>query len=792
MRHTSLLLAALAIPASSLQAGASQPEVEIDSVHHLEGVEVHAVRAASSAPFAFTELRQQELRSFATSGRELPILFSKTPGVLAWGENGLGTGTTYMRIRGAAGSRINVTLDGVPLNSAEDQTVFWANMNSYASLLSSVQIQRGVGTSSHGDGAFGGTISLEMAAPSTERFLDVTGSYGSYGTYHAGAKFSTGLLGRKFIFDGAYHETGTQGFLHGTRGRSGSYYGGLTWLGSSWRLSYKNVGNFEKTGQAWNGVVAGNNDASLMDAGVRTYRDLWNHGLGKFNPLYERIVFDYDQWTFPQDANGNYQTQRLRLRDGSEWGGATDNFWQNHNILSISWQPSAHWTHRAAVHYTYGYGYYKELKYDYKFAKFGLVYRDAEGKVIKTSDFIRKKGLRQHFYGALYDAHYADDQWDVTTGINLQQFRANHFGYLTYIAQADAEKQFLRDGSLKYYDSDAQKFDYSAYFKAAYHINRQWEAMMDLQYRTVSYRTWGANDKFLQQNDGTYAAQQLHIAKRFDFFNPKFGLTWHSGGHRAWASIAWASREPERNNYTDNGSYPLPKAEQLADLEAGYRFAARTWQVSFGGYWMRYHNQLVQTGQQSDIGENLTTNIARSYRLGVELEAAWQPCSWISLEGNAALSKNRITDFTEYVENWDEAQPEQIHYSRSTLAFSPSAILNGMLSLHHGPWRATWHTQWVSRQFLDNTENDLRALPSFAVSNVEAVCTLSSIRFLGVKRVEIGVDVNNVFNRRYAASGWVYSAVSKSLGYTADKRYYQIGFIPQAGTTFMTHVTLSF
>ena len=278
-----ILASSLAIAASGI-AHTAKADDSIRS-EKLQEVVVKGVRAQKNAPFAVANIKKTELNNFSKSGRELPFLFANTPGITAWSENGVGTGTTYMRIRGAAGSRINVTLDGVPLNSPEDQTVFWANMNSYGSLLKSVQIQRGIGTSTNGDGAFGGTISLLTNMPSREKMLEITGSYGTYNTYNAGASFSSGLLWNHLIFDGAYHETGTDGFIHGTSGRSGSYYGGLTWFGDKFTLRYKNIGNFEKTGQAWNGVTAGNDDASLMSQGIHSYKDMYKHGLGRFNSL---------------------------------------------------------------------------------------------------------------------------------------------------------------------------------------------------------------------------------------------------------------------------------------------------------------------------------------------------------------------------------------------------------------------------------------------------------------------------------------------------------------------------
>ena len=284
---------ALSVAFCSLASQAALAQTKIDTlkVQNLNEVIVKGVRAAKEAPYAVANIRKSELKQFSCSGQELPFLLSRTPGILAWSENGIGTGTTYMRIRGAAGSRINVTLDGVALNSPEDQTVFWANMNSYSSLLGSIQVQRGVGSSTNGDGAFGGSISMATAAPSLTPTAEVTGSFGSYNTYHTGASFSTGLLGKHLIFDGAYHETATDGYVDGTAGRSGSYYGGLTWLGDNFKISYKNIGNFEKTGQAWNGVLGGdyNSNFSLLQDGIRTYKDMYKAGLDNLKSATYRV-----------------------------------------------------------------------------------------------------------------------------------------------------------------------------------------------------------------------------------------------------------------------------------------------------------------------------------------------------------------------------------------------------------------------------------------------------------------------------------------------------------------------
>ena len=789
----SVLLGATTLQAAGEQ-GAKEESADSLQMERLQEVTVKGVRAPKNAPYAISNIKKKELNEFSKTGRELPFLFAQTPGVMAWSENGLGTGTTFLRIRGAADSRINVTLDGMPLNSPEDQAVFWANMNSYGALLGSVQIQRGVGSSTNGDGAFGGTVSLSTATPLQTPSVELTGSYGSYNTMNVGANFSTGLLWNHFILDGAYHETQTDGYIHGTEGRSGSYYGGLTYIASdNLVLRYKNIGNFEKTGQAWNGVTAGDNDLSLMEGtygahtGISTYEDMYHAGLGRYNSLYEKLTYD-DAGDFKKDAAGEYVTERY-MKDGEPWAKTTDNFWQNHNILSFAWTIDNHWSTTASLRYTHGYGYYREFRPNNKLSKFGLTATDANGQNIKRTDFVRKKGLKQDTYGAVWNISYKDELWDVVAGLSVQDFKANHFGYVTYAAHPDVAAKYLSDGDHTYYDSDARKLDYSQFVKATYHISDQWDLFADVQMRNVTYKTNGINDKFYDDGSGYYN-QKLNINKKYDFFNPKAGLTWHLDEHRAYASVARSNREPERNNFTDNGSYPAPRAEQLTDYELGYAFTNSKARLGINFYYMDYKDQFVQTGALSDIGENLTTNIKDSYRLGVELQAGADVASWLSLDGNMALSRNRIRDFDEVVEDWDNGS-QTIHYNSSTLAFSPSLLGNMFVNFHWRGLQAVWHTAYVDKQYLDNTECEERSLPAYTTQNVSLSYTLS-LKKLGVKEAVFGLNLNNIFNRHYAASGWVYSAICESAGHSNDNRYYQIGFIPMAGFTAMGNITLRF
>ena len=783
------LAAACACPS---QAAGEQTKLDTTRVNNLNEVVVKAVRAPKSSPFAVENIKKTELERFASSGKELPWLFARTPGVLAWSENGVGTGTVYMRMRGAAGSRINVTVDGVPLNSPEDQCVFWANMNSYAALMGSAQIQRGVGASTNGDGAFGGSVSLATAVPSLKPTVEVTGSYGSFNTYRVGGNFSTGLLADHFIIDGAYHETNTDGYIHGTGGRSGSYYGGLTWLGDRFKLSYKNIGNFEHTGQAWNGVAACNydGDTDLKAWGINSYKDMWKHGLGKFNSLYEELVIPMDD-NWAADPTKPLTTERYKMRDGSYWEQTTDNFEQSHNILNFTWQPAdMRWSHSVTAHYTYGYGYYTEFKKDTKLAsKFGIneMYeKNGELKPVK-SDAIRKKGLTQNNYGALYNVNYKDALWDVMGGFSMQLFRCNHWGKVTYIADEALEKKYFTDGRYKYYDSDANKNDWSWFFKANRKFGNGWNWFLDMQMRYVNYNTDGLNDHFEQGADGNYKNQSIDINENYFFVNPKAGISYDANGHKAYASIAYANREPERNNFTDNIGYGNPSPERLLDLEWGYQYQGENWFAGVNFYYMKYVNQFVMTGEKSDIGESLTRNIKDSYRLGAEVSAGWSPLSWLSVEGNAALSRNRLKNFKECVESWDGPAVWNT-YKSSTIAFSPSAILNGFVDVHFAGFRATWHTNFVSKQYLDNTESSERSLPCYSQTNVNASYTFNfAKRVLGLKQVVLGADFNNIFDRHYAASGYVYYD-----WYNNNKRNSTVAYIPMAGFNCLGTVTLKF
>ena len=557
-----------------------------------------------------------------------------------------------------------------------------------------------MGTSTNGDGAFGGSVALRTKAISYNPSVIVSGSYGSFNTYNTGLTLSSGLIGRHLILDGAFHTTSTDGYIHGTAGKSGSWYGGLTWLGRSVILKYRNIGNYERTGQAWNGITAGNGDYSLMDGsyddgswsytaktGIKTYKDLYDKGLGQFNSLYERIVTG-DDGLFLTDANG-YVTQRYTMRDGTLWPKTTDNFWQDHNILSAAFNLSDNWKANLAAHYTHGHGYYEEFRPDNKPKKFGIT-----DEKVKRTDFVRRKGLTQDTYGLVGSISYSGNNIDLISGFSVQNFDGNHYGFLTYIKDQAMSDRLLSGGYYKYYDSDATKLDGSAFVKGTYHIGKNWEAFADLQYRHVGYKTTGINDKFYDEG-GRWYNQELNVDENYDFLNPKLGLSWISGPNHAYVSAAMSHREPSRDNFTE-----------MASLD------------------------------------------------------------------------------------WDDSF-RPIHYDNAPLAFSPAAILNGFIRFESKGFKAVWHTDYVSRQYLDNTGNNDRSLPAYSFSDINLSYTLRLPKLL-IQEAVVGLNVGNIFNARKATSGWVYSSILEGYGHPDSNRYYQIGFIPMAGRTIMGSISLKF
>jgi iron complex outermembrane receptor protein len=718
---------------------------------HLDEVVVSALRAHKTTPVVSTMLGRAQIER-SNVVQDLPYLLGQTPSVIVTSDNGLGIGTSYFRVRGADNSRVNFTFDGVPMNDSEDQSVFWANMNSFAAGLDNIQIQRGVGSSTNGAGAFGATVSMKSAALQLQPYLWVNGSYGSYNTYKYDVMGGSGLLYNHFIFDGRYSQTYTDGYVDRTAGHLRSYSLSGTYYGKDFLIRYRNFGSAECVQQAWNGISPNE---------MATYGRRYNT-LGQYT-----------------DDNGKTQYRPT-----------TDNYWQNHNHLSFVKDLGTNWKTNLTLHYTHGSGYYDDLKAQAKLYKFGLKnFVGTDGNKVKATDLIRKKALKNDFYGGVYNLTYDSKKLNAVFGAGYNHFDGDHWGIVTWARNYPD----LAYGA-HYYDSNAKKTDYNVFAKADYHFTRQLSGYLDLQYRGVDYKITGQNDKFYTDADWNNIQQTLHVDKHWDFFNPKAGITFEEGGHRAYASFATGHREPTRNNFTDNGQFdPKPSAETLLDYEAGYTYKAKNWNAGVNLYYMDYNDQLVLSGQMSDIGEALTVNVPSSYRMGLEFTAGLQPCKWFGWDANMTLSRNKIKHFKEtlttYDADWNVVTPTVTTYKSSDIAFSPNVIFNNGFHFNVKGITADILTNYVGRQYLDNTQCTDRSLDAYTTTSLKLGYAMHP-HFC--KELAFGFNVFNIFNEKYESNGGAGGDVEYNDKTQKGEKVYWTWLFPQAGTTVMGTVSLKF
>lgn len=702
-------------------------------------VVIASTRASQDAPMTSSIIGEETLKSGLTGTSELPFLLQLTPSVIGSTDNGTGIGTTSLRIRGTGGERINVTMDGVPLNNPEDQCVFWANMNSYSASVQSIQIQRGVGTSTNGSGAFGATVSMESDAPRQYRHLGVETSGGSYGTLSGTVNAGTGLICSHLTLDGRFSYTRTDGYMDRTGARLGSYFTQAAWLAGDFIVKLKNFGGYEHTGQAWNGV-----SGSKIAAGMRTYNDLGHY----------------------HDDNGSPATRPT-----------TDNYWQNVTHLSLAGRLNDFWNASLTMSLNVESGYYEDMKDSVNLdSKFGLK-RFGAGLPEKASAD-RHKWVDCRQYGVFASAVRKSELMELTAGASGIWYTSDHWGDITWI-----QGQNLAD-KLRYYESDAGKTDANAFAKCILHPAGGLSLFADMQLRHVGYSIGGSNDKFIRDGNGLYANQLLDVHESFTFFNPKAGISWNGTAGSLYLSFARTHREPTRNNYTDNAGTLEPMPETLNDVEAGWSKAGQIWHAGVNLYYMGYRDQLIPTGRLSEIGEALTENIARSYRMGVELQGGIMPADWFVWELGATVSDNRILDFTEYIDNWDnEDNPVQVHYNRTHIALSPWLTASSMLTFDMMRGLSlSLSTLYVGRQFLDNSSCMERSIAPYCTSDLVASYTKG--------RMRLSAKAGNIFGAEYASGGWIYSAVSESSGYTVDNRYTEDGLFVNAPHTFI--FTISF
>ena len=715
-------------------------------VKHLDEVEVIATRATKTTPVAFTNITKQEIQK-RNYGQDLPYLLSMTPSVITTSDAGTGIGYTSLRVRGTDASRINITANGIPMNDAESHQVYWVNVGDFASSLKDMQVQRGVGTSTNGAGAFGASVNMQTGELNMLPYVRVDASAGSYGTHKETLHIGTGLLHDHWAFDARLSNINTDGYIDRASVALNSYYLQGGWYGDGTSVKLIAFGGKEKTYHAWNYAS----------------KDEW----AAYGRSYNSCGY---MFTDAQGKDHYYEDQ-------------TDNYVQKNFQLLFNHDFNGQWNLNAALHYTKGDGFYQEYKRNRTLAEYGLEPFYVEDELVKKSDLVRKKAMDNGFGGGVFSLTYKGSIVNATLGGGFNRYDGDHFGRILWLKNYIGDLDVDRD----YYFNNATKDDGNVYLKADFAIARGLNAYADLQYRHISYKIKGEGDNYDWFGRG--AMQNLDINEQFDFFNPKFGLNWQiNPAHRLFASFSVANKEPTRNQYTDGKFNVHPKAERLYDWELGYSFANSWLNVGANLYYMKYKDQLILTGELNEIGEALAANVPDSYRAGLELTAGVR-FGGFSWDANATLSKNRIQNFTETLyENEDNtADTWVINHGDTHIAFSPSFIFNNRFAYSYKGFEAALQSQYVSRQYMSNADVKDHLMDAYFVSNLDLSYTF---KMRGVKSMTIGATVYNLFNEEYENNGYAGSGFYYDNG--EKVRYNYAGYAAQAPTNFLAHISLNF
>ena len=682
-----------------------------------------------------TRLTNEQLNQ-SNTGQNLPFLLSSTPALVATSDDGLGVGYTYFRIRGTDHTRINMTLNDVPLNDSESQTVFWVNMTDMASSMSSINVQRGVGTSTNGSASFGASINMESRDKRVESrdksSYELAFNGGMYNTFREMVSAHIALPNR-WQANARFSKVNSDGFLYRTNSDLYSYYGDLGWYGNKTEVVARFFGGSEKTGMGWDGVDY--NTAYGINGADRRY-----------NPAGEYTTTAADG----SDSTAYYPNQ-------------TDNYAQQHAQLAINHRFTPQWSLSATAHYTHGAGYYEQYKRK-KLSYWGLPLVSSPNSLIaslpdsKAYGMYRKQ-LDNHFFGGVLAAKYISEPIDIQFGGAANYYMGDHFGTLHYL-----EDSLIIPINYEYYRNEAKKTDANIYAKANWRIiNRAQEKLSlyaDLQYRYVRYERNGMNDEDMTD---------LPLEVDFHFFNPKAGLTYQNRGHQLSASFAIANREPSRNNYKENvvydsstGEYTgLPHAERLYDYEVGYTYSHHRFAVGANLYFMDYDNQLVLTGEYNDVGAYKTKNVKDSYRMGAEITAGVKILEWLRWDGNLVASRNKILNYHQYIDlyddqdNWNWVGQDSV-VGTTTIAFSPTITASSLFTFDVAGFTATVQTNVVSKQYLDNTEDENAMLRAYSTTNLNLQYQLPMQQWCkknNTPDIRLLCQINNIFNAKYANNG---------------------------------------
>jgi len=716
----------------------------------LQDVIVTATRATEKTPTTFTNVGKEEIEK-QNLGQDFPFLLNWTPSVVVTSDAGAGVGYTGIRIRGSDPTRINVTINGIPVNDSESQGVFWVNTPDFASSTSSVQVQRGVGTSTNGAGAFGASINVLTNGISTAPKAQLNSSFGSYNTQKYNAIYSTGILENNWAFEGRLSKITSDGYIDRASSDLSSYYVSGGYFGDKTSLQLIHFGGSEVTYQSWWGTP----EARLENDAAGIEEVIANNG-----------------YSAEQAANlrNSGRTFNYYLYDNQ-----VDDYSQDHYQLHFSQELASAWSLNSALHYTKGAGFFEEFKEDEDLADYGLQDVAIGGSTISSTDLIRRRWLDNDFYGVTYDINYSGTKVQAILGGAYNKYEGLHYGEVIWA-------QYASNGDIRhrYYQSESDKSDFNTYAKVNYQLTDDLNLFGDAQIRNVTYSGLGTDNDL----------RAISFDNSYTFFNPKLGLTYNlSTSSSLYGSFAIGNKEPNRSDIIDAAPGTEPKHETLNNLELGFR--NRTERAAFEAnfYLMDYKNQLVLTGEVNDVGAGIRTNVPDSYRMGIELAGGMQVNQWFSFQANLALSKNKIKSFEDvvfdYGVNFDEYNEIRTEYEDTDISFSPAVVAGGQLIFQPvTDFEIALLSKYVGDQYLDNTSNDARKIDAFFVNDLRLNYGLDT-RF--VKRINLSLLVNNLFNVEYESNGYTFGYFG-GPDYEVRENY----FYPQAGTNFLFSLGLEF
>jgi len=655
---------------------------------------VSALRAAGNTPTTYTSVSAEELDR-QNPLQDLPYLLASEPGVVVTSDAGAGTGYTGMRIRGSDLTRINVTINGIPLNDPESHAVYWVDIPDFAASVNSLQLQRGVGTSTNGAGAFGASMNLETNPVRQEPYARIHAATGSYGTWKTSFEAGTGLLNKHWSFEGRISALGSEGYIDRASSDLRSYFiqGGYT--GRKTLLKALAFGGREKTYQAWYGTDA--------------------------LTLAESRTFNWAGAIFEEDGSVSYYDNQ------------TDNYSQDHCQLHLVHRFENQWNLNVSGHYTRGRGYYEEYMQQQPFADYNLQpLQDS----METTDLVRRRWLNNHFWGMTWALQHQRSKVSFLLGGAANRYSpARHFGEVIWAGYAGDSRPPFR-----YYENESDKSDVNVYAKTTWNPSAMLTLYVDIQYRFVDYSILGLEEEGMAEG----------LNRKFHFLNPKAGLGIFTNAGMLYASYSIAHREPIRDDYVDAVSGETPDPERLGNLELGLRKSASGLSYALNYFLMHYQNQLVLTGEINADGAYVRRNSGKSYRTGIELTGDFAMGKKFGVGGNLCLSRHR-TDYTEPSE-----QGGLIAYTNKPISFSPAITAATRLTVKPiENIEAEWVFRYVGKQYLDNTGNEDRVLKEYDIHDLNFRLHLATKRLTSFS---LRFQVANVWNARYESNGYMWGS----------------------------------